>query len=318
MTAAKLSLTDKIIVTGAAGLVGQNLIAIMRDKGYENIVAIDKNTHNLNILRQLHPDITCIDADLSKPGDWSNSFAGAAMIAQLHAQIGGEEYAWFEANNITATQLVLDASKDHGIPYMVHISSSVVNSMAKDYYTETKKIQEAMVKDGPLPYCILRPTLMFGWFDRKHLGWLARFMARVPVFPIPGSGRYMRQPLYAGDFSRVVLSAMEKQPDNTVHDISGREKIDYIDIIRAMKRVTKATTPIIRIPYSSFWLMLKVYGLVDRNPPFTTRQLKALVTPDEFILEPWWETFELTPTSFEDAFEETFNDPRYADIVLKF
>ena len=31
---------------------------------------------------------------------------------------------------------------------------------------------------------------MFGWFDRKHLGWLARFMTRAPVFPVPGHGRY--------------------------------------------------------------------------------------------------------------------------------
>ena len=27
---------------------------------------------------------------------------------------------------------------------------------------------------------------MFGWFDRKHLGWLSRFMSKVPIFPIPG------------------------------------------------------------------------------------------------------------------------------------
>jgi len=31
---------------------------------------------------------------------------------------------------------------------------------------------------------------MFGWFDRKHLGWLSRFMKKVPVFPIPGHGHY--------------------------------------------------------------------------------------------------------------------------------
>ena len=51
-----------------------------------------------------------------------------------------------------------------------------------------------------LPCTVLRPTLMFGWFDRKHLGWLARFMRKVPVFPIPDEGRYLRQPLYVGDF----------------------------------------------------------------------------------------------------------------------
>ena len=36
---------------------------------------------------------------------------------------------------------------------------------------------------------ILRPTLMFGWFDRKHLGWLARFMQKAPVFPIHVPGK---------------------------------------------------------------------------------------------------------------------------------
>src|SRR3546814_4955123 len=72
------------------------------------------------------------------------------------------------------------------VPYLVHVSSSVVNSQAVDFYTESKKAQEKLVVEAGIPHATLRPTLMFGWFDRKHLGWLARFMKRVPVFPIPG------------------------------------------------------------------------------------------------------------------------------------
>ena len=30
---------------------------------------------------------------------------------------------------------------------------------------------------------MLRPTLMFGWFDQKHLGWLSRFMAKGAGVP---------------------------------------------------------------------------------------------------------------------------------------
>jgi uncharacterized protein YbjT (DUF2867 family) len=71
----------------------------------------------------------------------------------------------------------------------VHISSSVVNSRAGDFYTESKKAQEKIVVESGLPACLLRPILMFGWFDRKHLGWLARFMQRAPAFPAPGDGR---------------------------------------------------------------------------------------------------------------------------------
>ena len=83
---------------------------------------------------------------------------------------------------------------------------------------------------------VLRPTLMFGWFDRKHLGWLARFMQRAPVFPVPGHGRYLRQPLYAGDFCAVIAACLERRlGDGAQYDITGQERIDYIDLIRTVR-----------------------------------------------------------------------------------
>jgi nucleoside-diphosphate-sugar epimerase len=150
----------------------------------------------------------------------------------LQAQIGGNDYSDFVHNNVDATRLILDAIKTNSIPYLVHISSSVVESVADDFYTNTKKDQEQMVLASGIPCPILRPTLMFGWFDRKHLGWLSRFMKKVPVFPIPGHGRYMRQPLYVGDFCNVIISCIEQRVHDGIFNISGHEKIDYIDIIR--------------------------------------------------------------------------------------
>ena len=67
----------------------------------------------------------------------------------------------------------------------VPISSSVVESAADDYYTQTQKTQEKMVLDSGISCPVLRPTLMFGWFDRKHLGWLSRFMKKMPVWTSP-------------------------------------------------------------------------------------------------------------------------------------
>ena len=45
---------------------------------------------------------------------------------------------------------------------------------------------------------------MFGLFDRKHLGWLSKFMSKSPIFPIPGKGKYLRQPLYVKDFCKII------------------------------------------------------------------------------------------------------------------
>ena len=234
----------KIVLTGAAGLVGQNLIVELKAQGWTNLVAIDKHAYNLEILRSLHPEVVSVEADLAEPGSWEVHFADAACVVQLHAQITGKFPDVFVRNNIDATRRVLDTATSHRVPFLVHISSSVVNSVADDDYTRTKKAQEALVVDSGLRHCVLRPTLMFGWFDPKHLGWLSRFMAKTPVFPIPGDGRYMRQPLYERDFCRCIVRCIEMQPSGEVFDICGDTRIDYIDIIRTIKRAKGLRTPI--------------------------------------------------------------------------
>ena len=153
---------------------------------------------------------------------------------------------------------------------------------------------------------------------QPYLGWLSRFMQKVPVFPIPGNGRYMRQPLYVGDFCNVIISCIEKCDVEGVYNISGHEKVDYIDIIREIKKATRSNTPILRIPYSIFYALLWVWGLFDKNPPFTTQQLAALSAKDEFEVIDWPAIFDVPCTRFTDAVEETFNDPRYSKVVLDF
>jgi uncharacterized protein YbjT (DUF2867 family) len=307
----------KIVITGAAGLVGQNLVVELERQGYTRLVAIDKHEYNLDILRKLHPGVVVIHADLAEAGDWMDAFEGAQCCVQLHAQITGKHTELFVRNNITATERVLEAIRQHAVPYLVHISSSVVNSVADDDYTNTKRDQEAIVVASGIRHSVLRPTLMFGWFDPKHLGWLSRFMAKTPVFPIPGDGRYMRQPLYERDFCRCIARCIANEPVNEVYDIVGDTRVDYIDIIRTIKRVKGLHTVILRIPYGLFGFLLKMYALFSRKPPFTADQLKALSAGDEFHGVDTRVVFDVTQTPFEDAIRESYCDPQYSKIVLK-
>ena len=306
----------KIVITGAAGLVGQNLTPRLKERGYQ-IVGIDKHKRNLAILRELHPDIEAIEADLASEGAWSDALAGADALVLSQAQIGGLNRDEFVANNVTATQNLIAAARRHEVPYVVHISSSVVRSKAADFYTETKTMQERLVDALEIPHVVLRPTLMFGWFDRKHLGWLRRFMDRSPLFPVPGDGRYRRQPLYAGDFADIIASSIEGRIVGAF-DISGRTTIDYVALIRLIKEITKARARVVSIPFGLFWVLLRLYALVDRSPPFTTKQLEALVIPEVFPIIDWPKIFGVTETPLREALVETFLDPRYAAVALDF
>lgn len=307
----------KVILTGAAGLVGQNLVVELTARGFRNLVAIDKHSYNLGVLARLHPGVHCVQADLAEPGAWQDELRGAACVVQLQAQITGKHPESFVRNTLDTTLNVLDAARRHGVPHLVHVSSSVVNSVADDDYTRTKKAQEKMVSDSGLGHCILRPTLMFGWFDRKHLGWLARFMEKTPVFPIPGDGRYMRQPLYERDFCRCLATCIERQSDGAAYDIVGDTRVDYIDIIRAIRDAKRLRTAIVCIPYGLFRFLLQAYALFTRRPPFTADQLKALVAGDDFHGVDTFATFGVRQTPFDAAVRETFCDPRYSGVILR-
>lgn len=313
---AEESMPSRILIAGAAGLVGQNLIARLGGSPEWEIVAIDKHPNNVEVLRRLHPNITVIEADLATEGAWTTAAAGCDVIIMLQAQIGGLDPEAFERNNIAATAHLLTVAASSKA-FVIHVSSSVVNSHAHDFYTQSKTRQEAMVVNAGVVHVVLRPTLMFGWFDRKHLGWLRRFIGRTPVFPIPGSGRYLRQPLYAGDFANIIRACLERRITG-VYNISGLEKIDYIDLIRIIRQIDGSRTAIVNIPTWLFGLMLRTYALFGPDPPFTVDQLKALRTPDVFEVIDWPGIFGVTPTPLRQALEVTFKDPVYSEIELEF
>ncbi len=306
----------KVVITGAAGLLGQNLVAELIRCGYSNITAIDKHEKNLDILRSLHPSVNTLHADLAESGGWEESFNGAEILFLLQAQITGSTYDLFRRNTLESTENVIAAAEKHAIPFTVFIGSSVVNSVADDNYTRSKKAQEELIRASSLKYCIVRPTLMFGWFDPKHLGWLSRFMEKTPVFPIPGNGEYLRQPLYVLDFCKILLRCAENRTEGAVYNIVGEEEMDYIEIIRAIKRVKHLKTIILTIPVGLFRFLMKFYALFSKNPPFVADQLDALMAGDYFTGDDMKETFGITPTPFDEAIKETFTHPTYSKVVL--
>jgi nucleoside-diphosphate-sugar epimerase len=133
-------MSQRIFIAGAAGLVGQNLIAQLARSGEFALVGADKHARNTQALRELHPDLEVIEADLAEPGSWQDIVADCDALIMLQAQIGGLDPAPFERNNVVSTRLLLEAAGRGRRPFVIHVSSSVVNSMAHDLYTESKKL----------------------------------------------------------------------------------------------------------------------------------------------------------------------------------
>ena len=310
-----------VFLPGGAGLVGLNLIALLQqDHPDWRLLVVDKKREAVEAGRRLFPAVQFVVEDLTeRQGNrWPSLIEGCDACVMLQAEIGNTDPDAFERNNILSTRVVLEELQRAGVRRLVHISSSVVNSVATDLYTTSKRRQEEMVVAQWAGVVVLRPTLMFGWFDRKHLGWLARFMQKLPLFPIPGSGRFIRQPLYVGDFCRVIESCLEQPALQGAYDITGTERVSYISLMRQLRDAVGAAPLFIHLPIPLFGVLLQLWALISRKPAFTRDQLTALTAGDEFEVIDWPAIFSVEPTSLATALRITHSDPRFAAVEIPF
>ncbi len=296
----------KVVITGAAGLVGQNLVPMLIKENYE-IVAIDKNEKNLDLLKKLNPKLKCVKQDLSLNDEWKDEFENADIVVQLQAQIASKEKNAFIKNNINAVKNVVKVCETNKIKHLIHISSSVVISVAKDDYTLTKTKGENIVQNSKVPYTILRPPLMYGCFDAKHLGYITKFMEKTPIVPIIGSGKYIRQPLFVEDLCKIIVVLTKRKPKNKIYNIIGKEKIFYVDLLKTICRTNKWKRIFLPIPIPVFSTLINIYGFFVKKPIFRPEQIKALTAGDIFPVEDWEKEFGVKYTKFKKGIHKTVN-----------
>ena len=241
------------MLTGGAGLVGFNLV-----------VALPKGLHEPRRHRQgagepraprahrpWRPDRHC-----RRRGGWR---MGGRAPRGARSRCSSTRESRPSTRRLRPQQRRRHPARDRGPPLARRALRRghqlvVVNSVADDDYTRTKRAQEQLVAESGLAHCCLRPTLMFGCLDPKHLGWLARLMDIHAHLPDPG-----RRPLHAPaalsarlqPHRRVVR--IEHQPAGRTYDIVGDTRIDYIDIIRTIKRVKRSARWSSRSRTASSW-----------------------------------------------------------------
>jgi nucleoside-diphosphate-sugar epimerase len=311
----------KVFLPGGAGLVGLNLIALLRQQHPDwDLLVVDKKKEAIDIGRSLFPDVNFLNEDLTHlhTAQWPEAIRDCQACVMLQAEIGNTDPTQFERNNIRSTEIVLAQIEQTSIKRLVHISSSVVNSVAADLYTQTKREQEEIVRAAWSDAVVLRPTLMFGWFDRKHLGWLARFMKKSPLFPIPGSGRFIRQPLFVADFCQLIERCLVNPSIQGVYDITGMEQVSYISLMRQLRQAVGSHSWIIHLPIPLFSFLLRLWARISRQPAFTDSQLKALTAGDEFEVIDWPGIFDVSATPLAEALRITYQDRRLSGLEMPF
>lgn len=177
----------KILVTGANGLLGANVVRELLKRGAD-VRALVRKSSNLNPLEGL--SIQKHFGNITSLEDVEEAVAGcsavihiAAMTSQKHTNLK----SYFEAN-INATKNIIDAAKKYNINRIIYVSSAaVIGYGSKDNpgseaneirypfnmmpYPKSKHVAQKLMlkaaKELQTEVIVVNPTFMIGAYDSK-------------------------------------------------------------------------------------------------------------------------------------------------------
>lgn len=187
MTQTLKTAPKKVFITGAAGFVGQYVVAAVLRAGHEVLANVRAKTNVEKISWHAHPKVTLVRQDLRQRRGLVDAVANADAVIHLAAVKAGDFYDQF-AGTVIATENLLWAMKEAGVRQLVAISTfSVYDYLGmkpgrlldedgpiepdpknRDEYAQTKLIQEKLYRAFDGDVTILRPGMIYGRNNLWH------------------------------------------------------------------------------------------------------------------------------------------------------
>ncbi len=260
-------MTRTLLVTGGAGFIGSNFVhLVLAERPDWKVVNLDALTYagNLENLTEAesNPNYVFLHGDITVASDVDAAFAKCASIggdvsvvhfaAESHVDRSIESGLPFVQANVLGTQVLLDASRKHGVARFCHVSTDeVYGSLGKTgFFTEETPLApnspyaasktasdlfvRAAVHTHGFPAVITRCSNNYGpyQFPEKLIPLMIANASEDKDLPVYGDGMNVRDWLYVQDHCEAILRVLEAGKDGEVYNIGGNNEYPNIDIVR--------------------------------------------------------------------------------------
>jgi NADH dehydrogenase len=173
------------------------------------------------------------------------------------------------------SRILLTAARRAGVGRLVHVSVSNADEHSRLSYYRAKGEVERIVRESGVAHTIVRPTLVVGPDDvlTSNIAWMLR---RLPVFLLPGGGRYRLQPITLRDTGRILSNAAEATGNDEI-DAAGPDIVTFSDYVRLVARACGVRRWIVGAPASIAMIAVRAAGLLLRDIVLAREELEGLI-----------------------------------------
>jgi len=284
-----------VLVTGAAGLLGSHVTALLVTRGVRPRALI-RPGDDAGWLGQ-----ASVETHIADVGDRSAiapALLGVDCVIHCAARTGPwGPAAEYERTNVRGLETLVRAAMAAGVRRLVHVSSITVhgnnvggkadeNSPLRtepNPYSRSKvageKLLQRMIQDEGAPVTIVRPGWIYGPRDTASFARIARMIDRGRMVVI-GSGENHLPLIYARDAAEgVVLAGEAERAAGRSYLLVNDEPVTQRDFLAAIAAELGAPAPTRRIPYG-----LAVMLAAQQPPPVMRYGLQLLGGENRFAI----------------------------------
>jgi uncharacterized protein YbjT (DUF2867 family) len=196
----------KIVVIGGSGLIGRTVVDKLRGRGHEVVAASPRSGVNTLTGEGLAPALT--NAQVVVDVSNSPSFEDAAVMEFF----------------TTSTRNLLAAEAGAGVAHHVALSVVGIERLPRSGYYRAKVAQEKLIKDGSIPYSIVRATQFFEFL--KSIADACADGDTIRLAPV------LIQPIAAEDVAGAVAEVALEPPLSGTVEVAGPEQFRLDELIQ--------------------------------------------------------------------------------------
>lgn len=252
---------DVVVITGAAGWLGQNLVRAVAGRAHVRCLVSDPA--QASPLQVVAPSVSVVVGDVRDPAAADRLFdgiGGGATVfhaaAVIHPRSRTREL--FDVN-VGGTQLIVDRARRSAARRFVHVSSNSpfgANATAAERFTEdspynpylsygrSKLEAESLVRRayerGDVDTVIVRPPWFYGPFQpERQTKWIAT--VRRGRFPLVGDGTNRRSMVFTGNLVHGLLRAeVAKVAPGRSYWIADAEPYEMREVLATVRAALRA------------------------------------------------------------------------------
>ena len=263
----------KVIIFGASGQIGRNIIRKITLKNYK-VTAVTRNAHKSIFLKTQAPlgYLDIIEENIFNEKVLEELIGSHDICINLIGILFEKKKNTFKNIHINFPSLLSKICKKKNIDQFIHISALGVENVKDSEYAKSKYDGEKIVKENFERTTILKPSIVYSQDDNFSTRFLS-LLSIFPIFPLFENPKFA--PIHCKDLSEIIVGIIEKNISSEIIECPGPQIIYFKEILQILSKSINKKRLFIPVPNQ----LAKIFAISSEilpSPLITLDQLRLL------------------------------------------